>query len=228
MRKAINNNPVVQIGLLGVLGVLVAVVFMSGMGGDPAPPPEEDAAATESAAPAAAAPAADPAAAPAAGAPVTPAPEAAPTAAPGSAPFEASKGLPKGVVEDYESGKIVVLLVLDKKGYEDKALLREVDSAEFPDDTVIFFVTTGEKSKEATASSPEVNPITTYSRIAEGVGLDRAPAIIVLHPLEGKLAKGEEVPMPPASVSYGYRGKESVTQAVNDALYKGDSKPYAP
>ena len=34
MRKAINENPVVQIGLLGVLGVLVAVVFMSGMGGD--------------------------------------------------------------------------------------------------------------------------------------------------------------------------------------------------
>ena len=34
--------------------------------------------------------------------------------------------------------------------------------------------------------------------------------------------------MPPASVSYGYRGKESVIQAVNDALYKGDSKSYAP
>ena len=67
----------------------------------------------------------------------TAAPEAAATAAPaGSTPFEASKGLPDGVVEDYESGKIVVLLVLDKKGYEDEALMREVDSAEFPDDTV--------------------------------------------------------------------------------------------
>ena len=34
--------------------------------------------------------------------------------------------------------------------------------------------------------------------------------------------------MPPASVSYGYRGKESVIQAVNDALYDGKQQDLRP
>ena len=49
MREAINNNPLVQIGLLGVLGVIVAVVLMSSSGGDAAPAPEDATTATATA-----------------------------------------------------------------------------------------------------------------------------------------------------------------------------------
>ena len=54
------------------------------------------------------------------------------------------------------------------------------------------------------------------------------PAIIVLHPPKGKLPNGESSPMPLASVSYGYRGEESVIQAVNDALYDGKRSDLRP
>ncbi|MDX6588162.1 MAG: hypothetical protein QOI31_2635 [Solirubrobacterales bacterium] len=213
MRKAINENPVVQLGLLGVLGVLVAVVFMSGMGGGSAEPePATDTAATPatSSAPEATAPSTSSTVAPS-----TAAPEAAVSAAPaGTTPFEASKGLPENLVDAYNTGDVVVLLVMQADGYEDKPIHRDVQSLESRGDTSVFVT--------------DVKHVSKYSRIAEGVTLDRVPAIIVLHPFKGKLAKGEAVPMPPASVAYGYRGEESVTQAVNDALYKGDSKSYAP
>jgi nucleoid-associated protein YgaU len=215
MRKAINNNPIVQIGLLGALGVLVAVVFMSNMGGGAPPPAEEDATATESATSAAPATPATSAAPADPAVPATPAPEAAPSAAlPGATAFEPSKGLPADVVNAYESGDVVVLLVMEKNGYEDKAILRDVESLESRGDTSVFIAESKDVSK--------------YSRIAEGVSLDRVPAIIVLHPPKGKLPNGESSPFPLASVSYGYRGEESVIQAVNDALYEGKRGTYAP
>ena len=220
MRKAINENPVVQILLLGALGVLVAVVFLSGMGGGAAEPQEETdpattpaaSSTTETAAPSTAAPST---AAPSTAAPSTPAPEAGAATAPaGSTPFEASKGLPADVVDAYDTGDVVVLLVMEPGGYEDRPVKRDVESLESRGDTSVFVT--------------DAKHVTRYSRIAEGVTLDRVPAIIVLHPPKGKLPNGESSPMPLASVSYGYRGKESVTQAVNDALYDGKRKTYAP
>lgn len=210
MRKAINDNPIVQIGLLGVLGVLVAVVFMSNMGGDSAPPPEDDATAAESAA------SATPAATSAAPTvPGTAAPQrTAPSAAAAVTPFEASKGLPSELVDAHTSGDVVVLLVMQGKGVEDQSVRRDVESLESRGDTSVFVT--------------DVKDVSKYSRIAEGVTLDRVPAIIVLHPIKGNLAKGETAPMPSASVSYGYRGKDSVTQAVNDALYSGKQLSYDP
>jgi hypothetical protein len=65
--------------------------------------------------------------------------------------------------------------------------------------------------------------VSRYSRIASGVNLDRVPALIVLRP--EKLANGT----PTATVSYGFRGPQSVTQAIADALYKGPTNvPYYP
>ena len=214
MREAINNNPIVQIGLLGALGVIVAVVFMSSMGGGP---PAEEAASPESAS---GAPAATPAPMDAAtpGVPVAPetsAPEAAPGAPTGVTPFEAGKGLPAAVVNAYESGDVVVLLVMQSGGVEDESLKRDVESLESRGDTSVFVT--------------DAKGVSKYSRIAEGVTLDRVPAIIVLHPLEDKPSGSEaSLPMPEASVAYGYRGEESVVQAVNDALYDGDSGAYSP
>jgi hypothetical protein len=211
MREAINNNPIVQIGLLGVLGVIVAVVFMSSMGGD-APPPEE---ATESTATPVESGAPTDASAPAApSVPATPAPEAVPGAVGASTPFEAGKGLPAGLVSAHDSGDVVVLLVMQSGGVEDESIKQDVESLESRGDTSVFVT--------------DAKHVSRYSRIAEGVSLDRVPAIIVLHPFEGKLAAGEAPPMPEASVAYGYRGEESVVQAVNDALYDGKTGPYSP
>ncbi len=210
MRKAINENPVVQMALLGALGILVAVVFLTRMGGDSSAPPEE---ATPSPAPATAVPGADPTLAAPAEA-TSPAPEAvAPSAAVGT-PFEASKGLPAELVRAYESGDVVVLLVMQGDGYEDKSIKRDVDRLESRGDTSVFVA--------------DGKSVSKYSRIAEGVNLERTPAIIVLHPLDVKLARGEDVPLPAASVSYGYRGPESVQQTVRDALYDGKQLGYDP
>ena len=58
--------------------------------------------------------------------------------------------------------------------------------------------------------------IARYSRITQGVDVERVPALIVIRPK--KLADGG---LPEASVSYGYRGPESIKQAVRDANYDG-------
>ena len=206
MRKAINSNPILQIGLLGVLGLLVGVIFMSRMGGGEAP---VESAATD--APATAAPAdiaeASPPAASSTGAPA-PVPPAA-----GSTPVEAGKGLPAPVVKAHESGDVVVLLITQEEGLEDAQLRKNSESIRGRGDTTIF--------------TTDVKDVARYSRIAEGVTLDRVPAIIVVHPIEGK-GGGEAVAMPDATVSYGYRGPESVTTAVEDALYEGKQLSYDP
>jgi len=65
--------------------------------------------------------------------------------------------------------------------------------------------------------------IARYSRITQGVNVDRVPALIVLRPRH--LTDGT----PEAILSYGFRGPESVEQAVRDALYKGPTDlPYHP
>lgn len=213
MRNAINNNPIVQMAVLAVLGLLVAVMFLSGGGGSST---TEDTAATDTASPetaAAATPTADPATS---GTPVAPETAAVPPSAPpaAGAPFEASKGLPAELVSAYESGDVVVLLVMQKKGIEDKSLHEDVQSLEGDGGTSVFVT--------------DVKDISKYSRIAEGVNLDRVPAIIVLHPLKGGVPKGESAPLPTASVSYGYRGPESVRQTVKDVRYNGKQLAYDP
>jgi hypothetical protein len=208
MRKAINENPMVQIGLLGALGLIVGVIFMTRMGGG-APAPTEETAATESSVAGAPVTPAEPAPA------VTPAPDVA--VAPvetGSTPFEAGKGLPAELVNAHESGDVVVLLVMQEKGIEDKPLERSVETLEARGDTTLFVT--------------DVKNVAKYSRVAEGVRLDRVPALIVLRPLDGKLDKSEAAPLPEATVLYGFRGKDSVTTAVEDALYEGKQLSYDP
>jgi hypothetical protein len=69
----------------------------------------------------------------------------------------------------------------------------------------------------------ESKNVASYSRIAEGVNLDRVPALVVLEPK--RQVQGE---LPAATISYGYRGPESVNQAVQDILYDGKELPYHP
>jgi hypothetical protein len=238
VRRAANQNPVVQAALIGGLLLLFVIVLYtrvigSGSGSAPAP---EDTTATESTTPAPGAPAAS--AAPGAG---TVAPEsatttpAAPTVPGGTATeFEAGKGLPEPVVNAYEDGKVVVLLIVRacgvgpvgggsgpctgrwrEAGLDDKSVkvwlkvLRANEGLLQGNAEIKLFVTSAKD-------------IARYSQIVNGVGIDRVPALIVIQPQK---VSGD---IPKASVSYGFRGPASVLQAVEDALYDGRNVPSYP
>ena len=194
--------------MLGVLGIVVAFMFMTRvMGGSSDDAAGEAPATTATTTPATTAPTATSPAAPAA---TTPAPVAGDAEAVTTAPgFETGAGLPASVVSAYESGDVVALLVVQRKGTEDQKLEAEIGSVRGRGDTSVFVVGSGE--------------IARYSRIAEGVDLDRVPAHVVIHPKSD--AKGG---LPVASISYGFRGTESVQQAIRDALYEGKQLPYHP
>ena len=212
MRKAINENPVVQAALIGVLVVVGGLMLLMRMGGSDEPAAEAPVAiapATDSAAaaPAAGAPTTDPtAAAPATG---TPAPAgAAPAGAPGT--FKAGPGLPEEIVAAYDAGDAVVVLVVNERGIDDRRLKTMVQTLKSNPGAAVFVV--------------DVRDVADYSRITEGVDLDRTPALVVLRPKA--LTEGS---MPSAVVSYGFRGEASVQQALEDALYKGpEDLPYYP
>jgi hypothetical protein len=200
VRKAINENQLVQVGLIGLLAVIVGFLLltrvMNKSSGGEAPPAETTPAAVT---PEAATPA------PAEATPPDPAFGADATGA-----FEAGPGLPSSIVDAYDAGKTVALLVVRTKGIDDRALrLTSIALATRPE--VKLFVVPAKH-------------IARYSRIASGVDVERVPALVVISPK--KLAKGG---LPNASVSYGFRGPASVVQAVKDAEYKGKTNlPYYP
>lgn len=212
MRRALNENPVVQAGLIGVLAMVLVVVFLMRMGGgssEPAP------AASEPAADTATAPTTEtPAAVPPSPTEAVPATPATPPAAGGEAVaprgFAAGPGLPEPVVDAYDDGKIVVLMVVRENGIDDRLLLEIVERLRARSDTALFVV--------------RAKGIARYSRIAQGVQVDRTPALVVLSP-----KRINDGPVPTATVSYGFRGPGSVEQAVDDAAYDGPSDlPYYP
>lgn len=225
MRKTINENPLVQVVIIGVLVVIVGFLFMTRLSGGKKPGSEDPAAATATegtvapitadpgAAPADAT-ATDPAAAPDAA--VTD-PAAAGTAAPAPAPapvgetgFVAGPGLPEKVVSAYDAGKTVVLLVVRQNGIDDRKVVAALALVGGENNTALFVT--------------RAKGIAKYSRITQGVEVERVPAIVVIRPK--KYADGG---LPEASVSYGYRGPQSIAQAVRDANYGGRSDlPYYP
>jgi hypothetical protein len=229
VREALNENPVAQIAVLGVLAVLVGFLLLTRMGSKSPGGDSSAASPTASGAQAAPAPAdgsststvpsTDAGATPPAtsDAPSTPAtPSDGGTVSPaGSASdaavgeFVSGPGLPAPVVKAYADDKTVVLLVLRHRGIDDDQLRRNVERLRGRSDLALFVTNAGH--------------IARYSRITQGVNVDRVPVLIVLRPRH--LTHGT----PTASVSYGVRGAESVDQAIRDALYKGPSNlPYYP
>lgn len=205
MRKALNDNPVVQAAAIGILALVVGFILLTRMGGGPDPAAAP--AATDSvAAPPATTEAvpADPAAGAASTGPASQAPAGATTA------FKAGPGLPEPVVQAYDQGKVVVVLIVRNSGIDDKKLEPTVESLRDRSDLAVF--------------TTRAAKIADYSRITQGVEVSRVPALVVIRPK--KLNDG---PLPSASLSYGFRGKASVNQAVENALYSGRSDlPYYP
>ena len=213
MRKQINENPRVQIIVLGVVGVIAAfLLFSTVMKKEPLPDPSTGAVppvgatapadvGTDPAATAATDPVATPVD-PAVTAPATPITPTGPSGDLGSADgLLPTKGLPKDVLVAYASNEAIALFVYDPKGLSDKRVDAFVRPLSSRDDVEVFNV--------------EVKDVSDYSRITSGVSVNRVPALVIIRPR--KLNKGA----PTASVSYGFRGPESVDQAVRDALYEG-------
>ena len=208
MREALNNNPVAQIAVLGALAVIVGFLLLTRMSGG------GDSSATSPTASDATAAGATPPATTSDEATATPSEGAAvpPTGSVSDASvgeFVAGPGLPASVVKAYADDKTVVLLVLKHRGIDDDQLRRNVERLRGRNDLALFVTNAG--------------GIARYSRITQGVSVDRVPALIVLRPRH--LSHGT----PTASISYGVRGPESVDQAIRNALYKGPSNlPYYP
>jgi hypothetical protein len=212
VREAINNNPVVQIGLLGGLALIVAVFFMMNMKKG-----SSDTSSTASSA----APAPATSSAPATGSTAATGSAGTAPSIGGSAPTAPSTtgtvspdalipgpGLPKPVITAWKRGDTVVLLVVRQGGIDDRLVRNSVSSLSEPG--VSVFVT-------------KANQVARYSRITQGVGVSQAPALVVVRP---KRVSG---PVPEAQVSYGFRDSQGVVQAVHDAVYDGkDNLPYSP
>ena len=213
MREAVNNNPIVQIAVLGGLALIVAVFFMMNMKKG-----SSDSGSTDSSA---AAPPVASSAPPTSTPPATAGAAAAPGAA-GSAPalpptsgsvspdaLVPGPGLPRPVITAWKRGDTVVLLVVRPHGIDDRLVRSSVRSLS-GDPGVAVFVSRADK-------------VARYSRITQGVALSQAPALLVVRP---KRVSGS---VPEAQVSYGFRDSQGVVQAVHDAVYSGkDNLPYSP
>jgi hypothetical protein len=223
MREALNSNPVAQIAVLGVLLVVVGFLMMTRVmkqddGGSTSPAPP--AAGAEAAAAGATAGTTTPTSI-GGGPPPATVPDAgssASTAASGAVVPSGSvtpdalvpgRGLPRELVSAWRSGDAVVLLIVRGGGIDDRLVRGSVESLSRDAGVSVFVTRAGDVAR--------------YSRVTQGVGVSRAPALVLIRPrrLSGAV--------PQAQVEYGFRDSQSVVQAVHDALYTGrDNAPYHP
>jgi hypothetical protein len=209
MREKLNENPKAQVGLILVLIVVGAFMFIKSSGGGEE---EESAGTTEATVAVAGTSAVGTATGATPGEAVEGAVESAiesvgetasaiPTAVPTPPP-------PKPVAAAYDSGKTVVLLVVHDGGIDDK-LVQQASSQLNSDSDVALFEVPAKR-------------IADYAAITLGVDVNRVPALVVMRPK--KLSDGT----PQASVDYGFQTSENVQQAVRDAAYEGHELTYHP
>lgn len=205
MREKLNENPLAQVVLIGVL-LLVAGVFVMGSmgkGGE-----EEESASTEVTATVngATATGSTPGEAVDSAVGALEAEGAAPaTATPSSIPPEP---LPRRIAVAYESGATVVLLFVHDGGIDDRLVRDAVDRLAALPGATTFVVPAAQISR--------------YTAITQGVGVSRVPALVVVRP------KRLHQSIPTASVHYGFQSGASIVQAVIDAGYKGPTVDYHP
>ena len=201
MRERLNNNPMVQVGLIAVLLLAAALFVMSSMGGgsgeEDAPEASTSGVTSEGTTELAVTTAGT--AAPAEAAAVPPPPGALAAAAPPP---------PSDVTSAFESGQTVVLLFVRNGGIDDRLVAGATKQLASLPGVAVFVV--------------PASRIARYARITQGVGVSRVPALVVVRPkrLDGRI--------PTASVRYGFQSPASVEQAVIDAGYRGPTVDYHP
>jgi hypothetical protein len=212
MREALNNNPVVQIAVIGLLVVVVGLFFMMNMKkGSSSSSSNSSSAASATPTPsggttAGTLPGSTGNSAPSTGATTAP-PATAGTVDPQA--LIPGRGLPAPVVRAWKGGDAIVLLIVRGSGIDDRLVRSSVEQLSGDPGTAVF-VAPAEK-------------IARYSRITQGANVTRVPALVVVRP---RAVSGA---VPQATVSYGFRNTQSVVQAVRDALYNGrDDLSYSP
>lgn len=204
MREQLNNNPLVQLAVIGALLAMGAFAFvtMSGRGGE-----EEESAPTVSA---------TVNGVPGAGATPGEAVEdavrnlevgAAPTPTAASVPAPPVPP-PGAVLRAWESGATVVLLFVRDGAIDDRLVVKALASVRSLPGVSTFVVPAGR--------------IARYAAITQGLAVDRVPALVVISP------RSQTDGVPTASVSYGFQSPQSVRQAVVDAGYDGPTRDYHP
>jgi hypothetical protein len=200
MREKLNSNPIAQVALIGFLLLASGIFVMSSMGGGgeeeseaPAATPEGSISTTATAT------------APAEGA-VPAAPASVPPLPPSAA--DAAPPLPRPVTAAFAADQTVVLLFVHSGGIDDRMVAAAVAGLRSLADVSTFVV--------------PADRISRYAAIAQGVAVDRVPALVVLRPK--RLNHG----IPAASVHYGFQSSQSVVQAVIDAGYNGRTLDYHP
>jgi len=199
MREKINSNPLAQVVLIGVLLVFAGFFAMTSMGGG-----EEDAETTTTASTTVETPAGT---ASVTATLTTPTGTPAVPATPGAVPV-APRPLPRAVTAAWSADKTIVVLFVGDGGVDDRLVKATVGRLGALSDAAVFVVPAGR--------------IARYAAIAQGVDVDRVPALVVMRPK--RLDEG----IPTASVHYGFQSPQSVVQAVIDAGYKGRTVPYHP
>lgn len=201
MREKLNSNPLAQVFMIGFLLVAVGVFVMSSMGGGGEE--EEPATTTTSAT------VTTPEGSATVTAEVTPS-GAAPAAAPPppGALAAAAPPPPADVTAAFDANQTIVLLFVRSGGIDDRVVAAAVKRLSGLPGVATFVV--------------PADRIARYAAIAQGVDVDRVPALVVLRPK--RLNRG----IPVASVHYGFQSSESVVQAVVDAGYRGRTLDYHP
>lgn len=210
MREKLNENPKAQVALVAALVAIAVLFFISKSGGGE----EEAAVPTEATVAVAGTSATGTATGATPGEAVEGAVEGAleaageagvPAAAPSSVPAPPP---PRPVTAAYDSGKTVVLLIVQDGDAEDQLVEQASQSVAGRSDVALFTVPVGR--------------IARYASITVGLEVNRVPALVVMRPKH--LSGGT----PQASVDYGFLTAENVAQAVDDAAYDGRELTYHP
>jgi hypothetical protein len=115
---------------------------------------------------------------------------------------------PAAVTAAFDANRTVVLLFVRNGGIDDRLVTGAVAGLGALPDVSTFVV--------------PADRIARYAAIAQGVDVNRVPALVVLRPK--RLDHG----IATASVAYGFQSPQSVVQAVIDAGYKGRTLGYHP
>lgn len=208
MREKLNENPMAQVGLVGVLIVAVGFLLITRMGGgeESAAPSTEVVASVNGvtatgSTPGEAVESAVTSLESGAGAAAT----ASATTLPASMPVHP---LPRQVAAAYRSDKTIVLLFVRDGGIDDRIVRHATGALDSLSGIYLHVV--------------PAHQIYRYAAVTVGVDVSRVPALVVLRPK--KVSKGGME----ASVDYGFQTPKTVVQAVRDARYQGPESTYHP
>jgi hypothetical protein len=209
MRETLNDNPIAQVALVGLLVVAAAFMFIHQSGGgeeESEPVATEATVSVSGTGQTATASGATPGEA-VEGA-VEGALEAAPQASPSTIGTIPAPPLPTAVRAAYRRGNTVALLFVHNGGIDDSQVKRAAGVLEGSPDVALFVVSSRD--------------IARYAAATVGLEVNRVPALVVMKPK--RLTHGS----PEATVDYGYQTAEGIRQAVKDAAYEGRELAYHP